>query len=126
MLPPRTPRPFCQPKPRTRSEKSLSVRQIRQAILVVPISSTPNGPVRPCRVRVGERRWNLLLNNNASVLLPEGHEIAALERLMQLQQGHALLDRPLAAIDLRLPDRLVVRPRADAETPAPLPPKKPT
>ena len=77
-------------------------------------------------VRVGERRWNLLLNNNASVLLPEGHEIAALDRLMQLQQEHALLDRPLAAIDLRLPDRLVVRPRADAETPAPLPPKKPT
>jgi cell division protein FtsQ len=77
-------------------------------------------------VRVGERRWNLLLNNNANVLLPEGHEIAALDRLMQLQQQHAVLDRPLAAIDLRLPDRLVLRPRSDAEAPTPPTPNKPT
>ncbi len=73
-------------------------------------------------VRVGERRWNLLLNNNANVLLPEGHEIAALDRLMKLQQEHAVFDRPLAAIDLRLPDRLVVRPRSDVDAV----PKKPT
>jgi cell division protein FtsQ len=48
------------------------------------------------------------------VMLPEGHEVAALDRLIQLQQDHAVLDRPLSAIDLRLPDRLVFRPRADA------------
>ena len=78
-------------------------------------------------VRVGERRWNLRLNNGADVLLPEGHEIPALDRLMQLQQQHALLDRPLAAIDLRLGDRLVLRPRVDADAAAsPPPPKKPT
>ncbi len=46
-------------------------------------------------VRVGERRWNLRMNNGTDVLLPEGHEVAALDRLMQLQQEHALLDRPL-------------------------------
>jgi cell division protein FtsQ len=74
-------------------------------------------------VRVGERRWNLRLNTGADVLLPEGHEIAALDRLQQLQQDHALLDRPMQVIDLRLPDRLVVRAKPDAhgdtaETPA--------
>jgi cell division protein FtsQ len=84
-------------------------------------------------VRVGERRWNLRLNNGADVLLPEGHAVIALDRLMQLQQSNALLDRPLATIDLRLADRLVLHPRADAELPAPLAPpgqaapqKKPT
>jgi cell division protein FtsQ len=78
-------------------------------------------------MRIGERRWNLRLNNGADVLLPEGHEIQALDRLMQLQQQHALFDRPLAAIDLRLADRLVLRPRADADASAtPPPPKKPT
>jgi cell division protein FtsQ len=61
-------------------------------------------------VRVGERRWNLLLSSGANVMLPEGHEVAALDRLMQLQQDHDLLDRPLVAIDMRLPDRLVLRP----------------
>jgi cell division protein FtsQ len=75
-------------------------------------------------VRVGERRWNLRMKNGADVMLPEGHEIAALDRLMQLQQQHAVLDRPLSAIDMRLPDRLVLRPRADAAA-APATPKKP-
>ena len=68
-------------------------------------------------VFVGERRWNLRLNNGADVMLPEGHEIVALDRLMQLQQQHALLDRPLAAIDMRLGDRLVLRPRPDEKKP---------
>jgi cell division protein FtsQ len=68
-------------------------------------------------VRVGERRWNLRLNNGADVMLPEGREVEALNRLMQLQQDHALLDRPLAAIDMRLGDRLVLRPRADEKKP---------
>jgi cell division protein FtsQ len=77
-------------------------------------------------VRVGERRWNLRLNNGADVMLPEGHEIAALDRLMQLQQDHDLFDRPLVAIDMRLPDRLVLRPRP-SDTPIPPPnPKKAT
>ncbi len=64
-------------------------------------------------VRVGERRWNLQLTNGTSVMLPEGHEAIALDRLMQLQQQHELLDRPLTAIDMRLGDRLVLRPRPD-------------
>ncbi len=77
-------------------------------------------------VRVGERRWNLRLNNGADVLLPEGAEAQAMARLMELHAAHALLDRPLQAIDMRLPDRLVVRP---APTAAPAPantPRRPT
>jgi len=76
-------------------------------------------------VRVGERRWNLHMANGADVMLPEGHEVVALDRLMALQQQHSVLDRPLAAIDLRLPDRLVFRPKPEAkETPVvpPVPP----
>ena len=61
-------------------------------------------------VRVGERRWNLRMNNGADVMLPEGAEIQALAKLAELQASHSLLDRPLAVVDLRLPDRLVVRP----------------
>ena len=80
-------------------------------------------------VRVGERRWNLQLTSGTDVMLPEGHEAVALDRLMQLQQQHELLDRPLVAIDLRLGDRLVLRPRPasdTATTPTPPPAKKPT
>ena len=63
-------------------------------------------------VRVGERRWNLCMTNGADVLLPEGAEIAALAKLAELQTSKSILDRPLQEIDLRLPDRLSVRPMA--------------
>jgi cell division protein FtsQ len=76
-------------------------------------------------VRVGERRWNLRMTNGTDVLLPEGHEVVALDRLIQLQQDHAVLDRPLVAIDMRLPDRLVFRPKPDAKDSAVTPPIPP-
>jgi cell division protein FtsQ len=43
------------------------------------------------------------------VLLPEGQEAAAIARLAELQAKQGLLDRPLLAIDLRQPDKLVLR-----------------
>jgi cell division protein FtsQ len=81
-------------------------------------------------VRVAERRWNLHLKNGTDVMLPEGHVPEALDRLMQLQQDHAVLDRPLQAIDMRLPDKLVFRPRtespqADSAGSTPIPPPPP-
>jgi cell division protein FtsQ len=60
-------------------------------------------------VRVGGRRWNLQLKNNITVMLPEAHEAAALDRLRDLQNQQQLLDRPLVFVDMRLPDRLAVR-----------------
>jgi cell division protein FtsQ len=75
-------------------------------------------------VRVGERRWNLQLRGGMNVMLPEGHEAAAIDRLVALQQDHALLDRPLEVVDMRLPDRLVLRPRAEPAADAAA--KKPT
>lgn len=69
-------------------------------------------------VRVAERRWNLKLRNGTEVLLPERQEAAALARLAELQQRQGLLDRPLAAIDLRLPDKLVLRLPAGQQEPA--------
>jgi cell division protein FtsQ len=69
-------------------------------------------------VRVGERRWNLRMKNGGDVLLPEGAELQALAKLAELQATESLLDRPLAVIDMRLPDRLVVRPQPTVPTAA--------
>jgi cell division protein FtsQ len=82
-------------------------------------------------VRVGERRWNLKLHNGIDVLLPEGHEAPALNRLAEMQTRHALLDRPLVAIDMRLPDRMVLRhpptpPATPAASPSPGPARRQT
>ncbi len=75
-------------------------------------------------VRVGERRWNLRLKNGADVLLPEGAEAAALAKLAELQASQQLLDRPLQTVDMRLGDRLTIRPMT--EPVPPIPPKRPT
>jgi len=97
------------------------------AVLLDALADRPDLQKRIAAVvRVGERRWNLRLANGADVMLPEGHEVPALDRLVRLQQEHALLDRPLAAIDMRLADRLVLRPRESDTAATPPPPKKPT
>jgi len=60
-------------------------------------------------VRINDRRWNLRLHSGTDILLPEGAERAAIERIGELHREARLLDRPLAAIDMRMPDRLVLR-----------------
>jgi len=60
-------------------------------------------------VRVGGRRWNLRLDGGIEVRLPEHAAAAAWRRLAVLEREHAILERDLTAIDLRLSDRLIVR-----------------
>ena len=77
-------------------------------------------------IRVGERRWNLRLNTGADVLLPEGAEAASMARLMELHTAQALLDRPVQTLDMRLPDRLVVRPIPEPPPASAAAPRRPT
>jgi len=63
-------------------------------------------------VRVGNRRWNLVLNDAEEGLvikLPEEEIDAALGRLMRADDTDKLLKRDLESIDLRLDDRIIVR-----------------
>ena len=60
-------------------------------------------------VLVGERRWNLRLQNGIEVRLPQSGAAAALERLVALAAEKKLFTRDVLIIDLRLPDRVTVR-----------------
>lgn len=70
-------------------------------------------------VRVGSRRWNIRLDAgdgvSVDVQLPERNAGAAWSRLAELERTNKLLDRSISVIDLRIPDRLIVR--AVRETP---------
>lgn len=70
-------------------------------------------------VRVSGRRWNLRLNNGVDIRLPAENVASALERLAQFQREHALFDRDVIAVDLRIPDRLIVRVNGEAGERAP-------
>jgi cell division protein FtsQ len=60
-------------------------------------------------ILIGERRWNLRLRNGLDVRLPEDGVGTALDRLVTLDRETKLITRDIAAIDLRLPDRVTVR-----------------
>ncbi|TAL01720.1 MAG: FtsQ-type POTRA domain-containing protein [Rhodospirillaceae bacterium] len=72
-------------------------------------------------VRVGARRWNVYFDsfeNGIAVRLPEDDVPGAWARLASLEHDYKILERDLEFIDLRLPDRLIVRIRkTSAEEP---------
>jgi cell division protein FtsQ len=66
--------------------------------------------------RIGERRWTLHFDGGLQVEFPEGERFQhALARLVAVNAGHAILDRPIAAIDLRAGNQLVIRPRGASQ-----------
>ena len=60
-------------------------------------------------VRMGERRWDVVLDRNQRILLPETDAVQALERVIAMDQAVDMLERDLRAVDLRLPNRPTLR-----------------
>jgi cell division protein FtsQ len=60
-------------------------------------------------VFVGERRWNLRLKDGLDIRLPENDVGHALATLSKLDKEERLFSRDIVAVDMRLPDRLVVQ-----------------
>ncbi|HNR77393.1 MAG TPA: cell division protein FtsQ/DivIB [Parvularculaceae bacterium] len=69
-------------------------------------------------VRVGGRRWDMRLRNEIKVKLPEENYERAVDDLALLHSAQATLDQPLEYIDLRDPERMVVRKRGEADATA--------
>jgi cell division protein FtsQ len=65
-------------------------------------------------VRMGDRRWDLVLDRDQRILLPETNPVRALERLLALDQAEGILSRDITAVDLRLDHRPTLRLSADA------------
>jgi cell division protein FtsQ len=60
-------------------------------------------------VLVGDRRWNVRIDHLIDVMLPEDDMSGAWAKLAQLERDNRILQRDVETIDLRLPDRLVMR-----------------
>ncbi|MDZ4093346.1 MAG: cell division protein FtsQ/DivIB [Paracoccaceae bacterium] len=65
-------------------------------------------------VRMGERRWDMVLDRDQRILLPGADPVRALERIIALDQAEDLLARDILAIDLRNAARPVLRLAPDA------------
>jgi cell division protein FtsQ len=51
--------------------------------------------------RIGERRWDLVLDRDQRIMLPEQRPVDALEQVIALDQAQDLLARDLSAVDMR-------------------------
>jgi len=70
--------------------------------------------VTKAAIFVGQRRWNLRLKDGLDVRLPETDVGKALERLSTYDREDHLFSRDIVAIDMRLPDQLIVQLSDDA------------
>lgn len=78
------------------------------------------GPLTPRirgLVRMGERRWDIVLDRDQRILLPEKNPVQALERLLALDHAQDLMNRDILTVDLRSDHRPTLRltPNALAE-----------
>jgi len=60
-------------------------------------------------VRVGERRWDMVLDRDQRVLLPPEDPVRALEGLLALDQAEGTLSRDILVVDLRNDRRPTLR-----------------
>ncbi len=60
-------------------------------------------------VRVGERRWDLVLDRDQRIMLPAEEPLRALDHVLALHRAQGLLERDIVAVDIRLPARITVR-----------------
>ncbi|TQV70828.1 cell division protein FtsQ/DivIB [Denitrobaculum tricleocarpae] len=80
------------------------------AALLDVVSSEPRlHELVTAAVRVSGRRWNLKLQGGIDVQLPETDAAGAWAQLARIEREQGVLERDVVVIDLRLPDRLVVR-----------------
>lgn len=60
-------------------------------------------------VRIGDRRWDVVLDRDQRILLPEIGARRALERVMALEGAQEVLTRDVIRVDMRLPQRPTVQ-----------------
>lgn len=77
------------------------------------------GPLAPRMrgvVRMGERRWDVILESGQRILLPTTDPVIAFERVVAMTQAQDLLARDVAVVDMRHPARPTIRMNQQALT----------
>lgn len=59
--------------------------------------------------RLGERRWDIVLDRDQRIMLPADNPVPTLERIVALAQASDLLERDVVAVDMRVPRRPTLR-----------------
>jgi cell division protein FtsQ len=90
----------------------------REAKYLVPaVAAIPELKSRvKAQMLVAGRRWDIRLDNGVTIQLPAGDPADALKQLAEMDSATGLLSKDIELVDLRVPDRVVVRLTAGAMT----------
>lgn len=83
-------------------------RAVPEALAVLA-AAVPILPRARGLVRVGERRWDLVLERDQRILLPEQNPVRAIERVLALDAAEDILDRDFTHLDMRNETRPTIR-----------------
>lgn len=81
---------------------------VTEALTLLDTARPIEGRIRGL-VRMGERRWDVVLDRQQRILLPEGNPVPAMQRIIALDQAEDMLGRDLTVVDLRNQNRPTVR-----------------
>lgn len=84
-----------------------SDRKVREALNLLIETKSLIARVRGL-VRIGERRWDVILDKNQSIKLPEENPIEAMKKVVSLHEGRGLLNRDILYLDFRNVNRPVL------------------
>ncbi len=65
-------------------------------------------------VRMGERRWDMVLDRDQRILLPGAGAVSALDRVIALNDAQDMLSRDVAVVDMRNANRPTLRMNEEA------------
>ena len=77
--------------------------------MAIMAAARPIAPHLRGLVRMGDRRWDLVLERGQRIMLPQDNAIAALQRVVVMAQTQDLLERDIVAVDMRNPERPTIR-----------------
>ncbi len=100
---------FCPARIDDETAACLRAPDFREVLALVRDIPTVNARLHAVQ-HVRARRWDLHLTDGTVIKLPEGGAASALARLASIERSDGLLDRAVAMVDLRLEDRLIVKP----------------
>lgn len=85
-----------------------AVDHVKEALNLYRAAAPLGGRLRGI-VRIGERRWDVVLDRDQRILLPEEGAVEALDRVIALDGAQDVLTRDIERIDLRLGARPTVQ-----------------
>lgn len=90
-----------------------AARHVAEALSIYKTAATL-GPRLRGVVRMGNRRWDVVLDRDQRILLPEIGAMQALERVIALERAQEVLTRDVARVDMRLTNRPTVKMNEEA------------